>query len=103
MTHKNNITIEVPTKIRPACEMSVRELSRWFALMNMLKFINQGELICKTKKSEEEIHQRCMEKYIETVSGDLERSLKDHNGIPFKYSLNPNDEDSTIIEEIPYV
>ncbi len=87
-------------RLKTAAEMSDKELCRWMALMNMLKFINLGEAICREVKKEEEVHQKCMERYILDVSGDLMQYLKDYRGIPFKYSLDPKHSESKSIGEV---
>lgn len=94
--------IKVPYDAKKAKDMSRKEFSRWFAFMNMVKFVNLGETITKIKKKEEDIPHMQMVKYVDTVAGDLERCLKDYNGVPYKYSLDARDTDSKVISEINF-
>jgi hypothetical protein len=97
------ITISTPYRVNAAKDMSRTELTRWFSLLNMLKFINLGEQICGVKKSEDEISHNCLLRYVDTVSGDLEKYLDEWQGVPYKYSLNPRHSESKSLEEIDFV
>lgn len=103
MKKQEKLTINLPYKIRKACDMSETELCRWFSLMNLCKFINHGEDLCGMEANEDDIPHSCMLKYVNTVSGDLETWLNEYQGIPFKYSLNPRHSDSKNVGEIDFV
>jgi hypothetical protein len=94
--------IKVPYEAKKAKDMSRKEFSRWFAFMNMVKFVNVGESLSGIKKKEEDIPHMQMVKYVDTVSGDLERCLKEYNGVPYKYSLDTRDAESKVIGEISF-
>jgi hypothetical protein len=100
---KDRLKINIPYKFRKASQMSDTELCKWFSLMNMLKFINHGENLCGMEADEDDIPHSCMLKYVNTVSGDLERYLEDYGGVPFKYSLDTTHADSKNIEELQMV
>ena len=97
-----DIVLKIPYKAKKASEMTKPELCKYMALMNGLKFINQGEALTGVNLDEDDIPHKRMKKYIKEVEGDLLRCLNDYGGIPFKYSLDPSHEESRCIEEITF-
>lgn len=100
MKKQKMLRIDVPYIPKTASQMNKTELCRWFAMMNMMKFINLGEKLCGVETIEESIPHNCLLKYVNEVSGDLEIYLKEFGGIPFKYSLDITHADSEIVEEL---
>lgn len=83
-------------------DMSSTELSRWFAFCNFVKFTS---LMCKKKGmkfSEMNWNYLDVLRYIDDTSGDIKTMVKHHGGIPRKYSLKLDDDESNNIEEIKY-
>jgi hypothetical protein len=100
MKKQKMLRIDVPYVPKTASQMNRTELCRWFALMNMMKFINLGENLCRVETDEDSIPHNCLLKYVNEVSGDLEIYLKEFGGVPFKYSLDTTHADSQNIEEL---
>lgn len=101
----NNQAIELDltsSHPKPAAEMSEIELTKWFAFLNAMKFINVGEEIYKTDVPEHDIPYKSICNYVQTVSGDIKECLRTNNGIPMKYSLCGQNEEARNIEEITY-
>lgn len=89
-------------KITPASEMKGEELSNWFAFCNAIKFIN---VFCKKKginADSIELDSRELSKYIETTAGDILTNLREHGGVPLKYSLDMQSEECRDISEVQY-
>lgn len=82
--------------------MPIKERCNWIALCNALKFINHTSSTTGKKVDEKDIDYREMINYIESVSGDIETCLREKGGVPFKYSLVTNSEDSKEIEDLTY-
>lgn len=88
--------------IKWVSEMTVPEVSRWFALCNALKFINHSSQLTGIEVKEKDIDYREILHYIESVGGDIETCLMKNRGIPYKYSLDINMEDSLDLTEVCY-
>jgi hypothetical protein len=88
--------------IRSAREMSYEEVGKWVALCNALKFINHTSELTGKEVEEKDIDYRKMLEYITSVGGDIETCLKETKGIPFKYSLNIDYEESLDLAEVNY-
>lgn len=89
-------------KIIPASEMKGEELSNWFAFCNALKFFT---VFCKKKginPDSIELDSREVSKYVEVTAGDILTNLREHGGIPLKYSLDMQSEESKDITEVQY-
>jgi hypothetical protein len=88
--------------IKKAEDMNVEEVSKWMALCNALKFINHTSQLTGVVVEEKDIDYREVLHYIDSVGGDIETCLKKLKGIPFKYSLSLELEDSIDFAEINY-
>jgi hypothetical protein len=88
--------------MKNAEDMSVVELSRWFALCNALKFINQTSVLRNKRVLEKDIEYRKILEYIEDVGGDIKTCINATGGAPFKYSLSSNSEESWEVEDLNY-
>lgn len=88
--------------VKSASNMSLQEVSNWMALCNALKFINNTCELTGKEVDEKDLDYREMLNYIGSVSGDISTCLKEKNGIPFKYSLNIDLEESSQINEVNY-
>lgn len=89
-------------EIKPAKDMNLAEISNWMALCNALKFINNTCELTGTYVEEKDINYRELLTYIEAVAGDISTCLSATKGIPLKYSLSNDTEDSKQTEEISY-
>jgi len=85
--------------MKTAKEMDNIELTKWFALMNALKYVNLGEDIYDQKIDAINAHEGIC-KYVESVSGDMLTYLREWGGVPYKYSLDSSDEESKQIDEL---
>jgi hypothetical protein len=88
--------------MKNAKEMSIIELSNWFALCNALKFINQTSALRKQRVLEKDIDYRKILEYIEDAGGDIKTCIKATGGVPYKYSLSSTTEESWEIEDLDY-
>lgn len=88
---------------KSASDMSLPEIANWFSLCNGIKFINNHSNAHDIPVDENDLDGRSILNYINSVSGDIQTSLKEKGGIPFKYSLDPNHEESKNVEELYYV
>jgi hypothetical protein len=89
-------------KIIPAAEMSIDEEAKWVALCNALKFINTTSQLTGVRVEEKDISHGDLLTYINNVSGDIKTCVEKMGGIPFKYSLRGNTEESKNTEELTY-
>jgi len=88
--------------IKDVENMSLTEVSRWFAFCNFVKF---SSMMCKKKGikfSDMNWNYLDVLRYIDDTSGDIKTMVRDHGGIPRKYSLSIDDDESTNTEEIHY-
>ncbi len=88
--------------IKSAKEMTNTEISNWYAFANALKFINLKSRQTKREIKELEIDARDLQRYVDEVSGDVKTNLENFGGIPFKYSLEMDNEDAQNMNEIAY-
>lgn len=88
--------------IKSASQMTLAEMSKWFALCNALKFINHTSQLTGVDVLERDIDYRAVLHYIESVGGDIETCLKKNRGIPYKYSLDISLDDSLDLTEVSY-
>lgn len=83
-------------------DMSLEELSNWMALCNALKFINNTSELTGKYVDEKDLNYREMLNYITSAGGDIKTCLLETKGIPLKYSLDVNLEESFDIDEVNY-
>jgi hypothetical protein len=88
--------------MKTASEMDTVELANWFALCNGLKFINQTSAIRNKRVLEKDIEYRKMLEYITDASGDIATCMMITGGVPYKYSLSSNLEESWEVEDLNY-
>lgn len=88
--------------IKNAKDMSLEEMSRWYALLNALKFINHTSELTGIQVKEKDIDYREISTYIDSVGGDIETHIREIRGIPFKYSLTTEDEESLNLNDLKY-
>jgi len=90
------------TNATPSRTMSNTELTMWFAFANAMKFVNIGEDIYKQDVPEHDIPYKAIYNYVQTVSGDIRVCLDANGGIPMKYALFSDTDESRNVEEIDY-
>ena len=88
--------------IKPANEMEMQELCNWVALCNALKFINNTSAVTGKIVNETDIVYKEMLTYIGAVSGDISTCLREADGVPFKYSLSGDSEESKQTDDLSY-
>lgn len=89
-------------KIHDASEMSIDEASKWIALCNALKFINTTSQTTGVEIDEKDISHGELLTYINNVSGDIKTCILEKGGIPYKYSLKTEFEESVSTEDLTY-
>jgi len=88
--------------IHQASETSLEEMSKWMALCNGLKFINNTSATTGIEIDEKDISHNELLTYINDVSGDIRTCIKEKGGVPFKYSLSNNSDESKNTEDLTY-
>lgn len=87
---------------RPSRDMDTVELSNWWALCNALKFINHTSKARNVIIDEKDLDYREILNYISSVSGDIATCIDAAYGVPFKYSLFSDTEDSYNTDDLSY-
>ena len=87
--------------VKDVDDMSLTEMCRWFAFMNMVKF---STLYARKNNipTDFDMPWTAQTKYIDEVAGDLEHYVKEKKGVPFKYSLNLAHDDAIITTELDH-
>lgn len=87
---------------RSSKHMDRVEFSNWWALCNALKFINQTSQARNVTVMEKDIEYRGLLGYISSVSGDIQTCIKKVGGVPYKYSLLSDEDDSYNTNDLSY-
>lgn len=93
--------------MKKSTEMNTDELCRWFAFANAVKFTYLHDVQMFKRRKTKKVKQSDLPwlkttEYIDEVSGDFEKCLKEKGGIPLKYSLNLAEDDAKVASEIEY-
>jgi hypothetical protein len=82
--------------------MDKEELSNWWALCNALKFINHTSKMRNVIVDEKDLDYREILNYISSVSGDIATCMSIRNGVPYKYSLCTDNNESFDLDDLDY-
>ncbi len=100
--NKERIEFMLNNNLKKAQDMPLQELSNWLALCNALKFINDKSRKCGVYVDEKDINYRELNNYIVSTSGDIATCLRETGGVPFKFSLSLENEESLDTNDLTF-